>query len=133
MRYYFLMIFVLANALAEEEYLSLPTEKPYSITCDFNCYANHGGTDYGAPMRTKVFAAHSGYATSTVSIKSGGYGKYVTVNNENGRISKYAHLDEFSLKLSKEGNKTFLFFCDHSWVNMSSIVNDFNLLKTGFT
>ena len=81
--------------------LVLPILQPARITCNFTCYANHGGTDFSAFYGATVQSVMSGMVTKVVSGFSsnggylghpGGYGNYVTVQHSNGVVTRYAHL-----------------------------------------
>jgi len=51
----------------------------------------HAGLDFAAPRGTAVVAAHEGEVTRAGSVS--GYGKMVEISHEDGRMSRYAHLD----------------------------------------
>lgn len=60
---------------------------------------NHPGVDFAAPRGTAVFVTAPG---RVISVKrtalQAGYGNYVDVNHGNGFITRYAHLDEISVR-----------------------------------
>jgi hypothetical protein len=52
----------------------------------------HKGVDIGVPTGTEIRAGQDGVATT--GYDAGGYGYYVTIENADGLVSKYAHCSE---------------------------------------
>ena len=68
-----------------------PVSNPI-ITCNFTCYANHGGVDFQNRYNhwDTVIAADSGVVESVGYTDIGGY--YVRINHNNGFITYYGHM-----------------------------------------
>lgn len=93
------------NVLAEQ-FLYLPTETPYAISCDYCCYrfiSNgecHGGYDYRTPSGTAVLAAANGVVEKVIKNQPdyprprGGYGNHVVIRHNNDFLTTYAHLQQ---------------------------------------
>ena len=58
----------------------------------------HKGVDYAAPVGTPIYAAGSGTIARHYVSKS--YGKYISIEHENGFTTAYAHMDDFVEGLS---------------------------------
>jgi len=80
----------------------LPTESG-QVTCSWNCYPNHTGTDIGAPTGTNILASATGtiiYSSGNICIEGnrecgGGFGNHIVIaHNVSGveYITIYAHL-----------------------------------------
>lgn len=71
-----------------------PVNNPI-ITCNYTCYANHGGTDF-QNLYNKwdvVYAADSGVVESTGWTSIGGY--YVRINHNNDYVTYYGHFRSY--------------------------------------
>lgn len=97
-------------AVVQTQLLTIPVKNP-KITSHFQKarlhpilrkYRAHLGTDFGAPIGTKVHASASG-VVSFVGTK-GGYGRTVIIKHANGISTLYAHLHGFKQGL-REGMK----------------------------
>lgn len=67
---------------------------------------NHPGLDFAAPRGTEVFVTAPGYVISVKRTNlQAGYGNYVDVNHGNGFITRYAHLDEISVRTGQKLTK----------------------------
>ncbi len=58
--------------------------------------AGHTGLDIGAPMKTRVVAADSGYVTYKGCVPPG-YGCSIMINHGNGYVTRYGHLSAFNV------------------------------------
>ena len=58
---------------------------------------NHKGTDFAAPMYTKIYAAKSGTVTRAAN-KYDGYGNCVIIYHGTGNYTLYGHLSSFAVK-----------------------------------
>jgi murein DD-endopeptidase MepM/ murein hydrolase activator NlpD len=82
--------------------------KPY-ITCLYGWRPDpftgesdyHTGIDIGVPVGTPIIAAHSGVVTQAVWGASG-YGRYITIEGENGISTRYAHCDTLLAAVGQE-------------------------------
>lgn len=89
----------LASEATVEEHLLLsafyraPVEKDsfYGISTRFTFY--HRGIDYRAKMNSPVYPVQAG-VVKVVAYESGGYGRNVIIEHENGVESLYAHLSK---------------------------------------
>ena len=61
----------------------------------------HTGCDFSTPRGTPVYAAGDG-VVKTVMTNLGGYGKEVEIDHGYGYVTKYAHLDEFKVKVGQK-------------------------------
>jgi hypothetical protein len=61
----------------------------------------HNGIDIGVPVGTPIIAAHDGVVTQVVN-GSTGYGKYITIEGENGISTRYAHCDTLLATVGQE-------------------------------
>lgn len=59
----------------------------------------HFGTDFAAPMGTKIFAAANGTVLSSGYSK--GYGKFILMQHKNGFKTLYGHLSNFAKNIRK--------------------------------
>lgn len=63
------------------------------ITCDVGGYEGHKGIDIAAPYGTPIYAAAGGIIkTADRSGWSNGYGKYISIENNDGNLCYYAHM-----------------------------------------
>ena len=71
-----------------------PVNNPM-ITCNYTCYANHGGVDFQNMYNRYdvVIAADSGVVESTGYTDIGGF--YVRVNHNNGYMTYYGHMRSY--------------------------------------
>src|SRR5699024_7895235 len=58
--------------------------------------SNHKGTDYGVPMNTSISATTGGKVIRAGS--TSGFGNYVAVQDDNGYVHIYAHLNSVGVK-----------------------------------
>jgi len=81
--------------------LTLPYSSSFRITCNFTCYANHGGTDFSAYYGAEIRAVMGGRVIKVVSSypsnggyygHPGGYGNRVFIDHGNGIVTRYAHM-----------------------------------------
>jgi murein DD-endopeptidase MepM/ murein hydrolase activator NlpD len=61
----------------------------------------HTGVDFMAPKGTPIYATGDG-VVSLVQSNFGGYGKEIEINHGFGYVTKYAHLNEFNVKIGKK-------------------------------
>lgn len=97
-----IFVFCSSSKALSSGFLTLPTEKNFTISCGFGCYAGHNGTDYPTPLDSIVVAAADGVATAVDQGNNdancngfGTFGKMVTITHSNGYVTKYAHLNSF--------------------------------------
>ena len=71
-----------------------PVDNPI-ITCNYTCYANHGGTDFQNIYNKwdVVHASDSGVVESVGYTDIGGY--YVRINHNNGYVTYYGHMKTY--------------------------------------
>jgi murein DD-endopeptidase MepM/ murein hydrolase activator NlpD len=70
---------------------------------------DHPGVDLVAPRGTPVFATGSGTVTRiNKSYLEAGYGNYIEINHGHGFVTRYAHLEETSVRVGQKVNKGFL-------------------------
>lgn len=92
--------------------LVYPVQGQFPVTSEFGprprpcstCSANHAGIDLGTPTGTPAVAADGGtviFAGVSGSLTSG-YGNLIIVDHGNGRETRYAHLDSFSVSVGQE-------------------------------
>lgn len=81
--------------------ITLPYSSNFRITCNFTCYANHGGTDFSAYYGAEIRSVMKGRVIKVVSSfpsnggylgHPGGYGNRVFIDHGNGIVTRYAHL-----------------------------------------
>ncbi len=80
-----------------------PLKKGYRISSSYGnrkdpilgTKAFHSGTDMAAPRGTSVFSAGDGIVT--FAGRNGGYGKVVEIKHDGGLVTKYAHLNSYSV------------------------------------
>ncbi|MGK2848721.1 MAG: murein hydrolase activator EnvC family protein [Minisyncoccota bacterium] len=68
----------------------------------------HNGFDLAAPKGTTVMAAADGKVVGTGDLGAFAYGKWVTINHDNGLVTLYAHMSKISVspgKTVKKGDK----------------------------
>lgn len=67
---------------------------------------NHPGVDLAAPTGTPVFATASGIILTVKTSKiEAGWGNYVEIDHGNGFVTRYAHLDEITVKKGQRIDK----------------------------
>lgn len=64
----------------------------------------HFGTDFAAPIGTKIFAAANGTVVSSGYSK--GYGKFILLQHKNGYKTLYGHLSNFAKNIRKHSKIT---------------------------
>lgn len=84
---------------------AFPLDSPYYFTANYGELRPnhfHAGMDFatGGQINLPVYAAEEGYV-SRVKISSTGYGKCVYITHPNNKVTVYAHLNSFALKLDK--------------------------------
>jgi hypothetical protein len=82
-----------------------PLDSPFVITGNYGELRPnhfHTGLDFstGGRMNLPVYSVEEGYV-SRVRVGPGGYGKCVYITHPQGKVSVYAHLNSFSLKIDK--------------------------------
>lgn len=68
----------------------------------------HNGFDLAAPKGTTIMAAADGKVVGTGDLGVFAYGKWVTINHDNGLVTLYAHMSKISVspgKAVKKGDK----------------------------
>jgi murein DD-endopeptidase MepM/ murein hydrolase activator NlpD len=109
-------------ALKKEEYWSsIPAIQPI-LNKDLNLLASgfgmrlhpilkvkkmHTGVDFTAPKGSPIYSTGDGIV-SLVATEFGGYGKYVEIDHGFGFVTRYAHMNDFSVKKGqrvKRGDK----------------------------
>lgn len=68
----------------------------------------HNGFDLAAPKGTTIMAAADGKVVGTGDLGVFAYGKWVTINHDNGLVTLYAHMSKISVspgKTVKKGDK----------------------------
>jgi len=99
-------------ALKKEEYwAAIPAIQPI-LNEDLNLLASgfgmrihpilkvrkmHYGLDFAAPKGTPIYATGDGVVKNVKTV-FGGYGKYVEIDHGFGFVSRYAHMNDFSVK-----------------------------------
>lgn len=83
-----------------------PLDAPFVITGNYGELRPnhfHDGLDLSAngQMNLQVYAVEEGYV-SRIKVSATGYGKSVYITHPNGRVTVYAHLNRFSLKIASE-------------------------------
>jgi len=70
-------------------------------------FKHHTGVDFSAPRGTEVYASADGKVVETVNDyrPNYDYGKYVLINHGFGRLTRYAHLDQISVKPGQVVNR----------------------------
>lgn len=63
----------------------------------------HKGIDIAVPAGTEILAGHDGVVTQAAN--AGGYGLVVTIENDKGLVSKYAHCSELLVSVGQEVKK----------------------------
>jgi murein DD-endopeptidase MepM/ murein hydrolase activator NlpD len=61
----------------------------------------HTGCDFSAPRGTPIYATGNG-KVKTVRTHPGGYGKEIEIDHGYGYVTKYAHLDNFNVKIGQK-------------------------------
>jgi murein DD-endopeptidase MepM/ murein hydrolase activator NlpD len=80
-----------------------PLKKGYRVSSNYGnrkdpilgTRAFHSGTDMAAPRGTSVYSAGDGIVTFVG--RNGGYGKVVEIRHDGGLMTKYAHLNSYSV------------------------------------
>lgn len=103
-------------ALRKEEYwASVPAIQPI-LNEDLNLLASgygmrlhpilkvkkmHTGVDFTAPKGTPIYATGDG-VVKNVSTVFGGYGKYIEIDHGFGFVTRYAHMNDFSVRVGQK-------------------------------
>ncbi len=58
----------------------------------------HTGVDFSAPKGTPIYATGDG-VVKLVRTEFGGYGKYIMIDHGFGFVSRYAHMNDFNVKM----------------------------------
>ncbi|MFD2034548.1 M23 family metallopeptidase [Belliella marina] len=61
----------------------------------------HTGVDFSAPKGTPIYATGDG-VISEVKTVFGGYGKYIEIDHGFGFVSRYAHMNEFNVRVGQK-------------------------------
>lgn len=71
---------------------------------------NHPGVDFTSARGAAVVATGAGRVTKAVkgSILQAGYGNYVDIEHGNGLITRYAHLDDVTVRTGQKVDKGFI-------------------------
>ncbi len=82
-----------------------PLDSPYNFSANYGELRPnhfHAGLDFttGGQINMPVYAVEEGYV-SRIKISPTGYGKCVYITHPNGKVSVYAHLNAFALKIDK--------------------------------
>ena len=88
-----------------------PLQVPLRVTSGFGRrfhpvtarFATHNGTDFAAPLHSKVLAVQSGVVTKVGSDPISG--RYLVVTHKNGWVSKYLHLSVFNVSVNQPVSK----------------------------
>jgi len=62
----------------------------------------HEGVDFSAPRGTPIYATGDGKVITVRNMGLKGYGKYVEIDHGYGYVTKYAHMDEFNVRVGQE-------------------------------
>lgn len=86
-----------------------PIDSPRTITGNYGELRPnhfHAGLDFSTKgeMNVQVYAIEEGFV-SRIRVSSVGYGKSVYITHPNGKVSVYAHLNSFSLKINQYAKK----------------------------
>ncbi|MDI1354899.1 MAG: M23 family metallopeptidase [bacterium] len=105
-------LFFLANITLpaqQNTHFCWPIDSPFTITANYGELRPnhfHAGLDFSTNglVNLPVYAAEEGYL-SRIRVSATGYGKCVYITHPGGRVTVYAHLNSFSLKLDREIKK----------------------------
>ncbi|MDD3268667.1 MAG: peptidoglycan DD-metalloendopeptidase family protein [Syntrophomonadaceae bacterium] len=67
----------------------------YGIITQYYRGASHTGIDIGAKSGSTIRAADSGYVSSAAY--QGGYGRFITIDHNNGLVTRYAHCSSMNV------------------------------------
>lgn len=72
------------------------------VSCGFNGYYGHKGTDIAAPSGTAIFAAKGGTVVKAATGYNGGYGNLIIIDHGNGYQTYYAHCSSIGVSVGQQ-------------------------------